>query len=134
MYFKLLFLAVSIITGVLGIVKLNNLPSQQYSLKQNYWRIAIFSSLGAILDFAMFWIIVGFIPPGDYGTGFELLAVFIVIILYSPPCIITSIRLKQRMKDYNKEYDVTKTNALNCSIVFKVMFILVEVIWIVEVM
>lgn len=134
MYLKLLFLAVSIITGVLGIVKLYNLPSQQYSVKQNYWRIAIFSSLGAILDFTMFWIIICFIPPGNYGTGLELLGMFIVIVLYSPPCILTSIRLKQRMKDYNKDYDVTKTNALNCSIVFKVMFILVEVIWIVEVM
>ncbi len=82
----------------------------------------------------MFWIIVCVIPPGDYGTGLELLGVLIVLLLYSPPCILTSYRLKQRMKDYTKDYDVTRTNALNCSIIFKVMFILVEVIWIVEVM
>lgn len=134
MCFKLLFLVVSTLAGVLGIVKLNNLPRQQYSVRQNLWRIAIFSSLGAILDFVMFWIIVASIPPGDYGTGLEWIAVFTVIMLYAPACIITSIRLKQRMKDYNTEYDVTRTNALNCSIIFKVMFILVEVIWIVEVM
>lgn len=133
MYLKIAFLAASFIAGVLGIVKLNQLPLPKYSVRQNFWRIAVFSSIGAILDFVMFWVVVYSVPPGDYGTGIEWLAVLMVLVLYAPACIITSIRLKRRIKKYTTEYDVRRTNALNCSIVFKAMFILVEVIWILEV-
>jgi hypothetical protein len=124
----------SVAFGILGIVELNRIPNRKYSLHKNYWRIVIFSSMGCFYDIIMFVVLGQVIPPGEYGTGIEIMAVIIVLILYAPACIITSIRLKRRMQQFNDtKHNVTRMNALNCSIVFKVMFIMLETIWLVEV-
>ena len=125
---------ISLGVGVLGFVELTRTPRKAYSLQKNYWRIAIFSCVGALYDIVMFVVLGKVIPPGEYGTGIEIIAATAVLILYAPACIITSYRLKRRMHQYNNgDRDISRMNALNCSIVFKVMFVALATIWLVEV-
>jgi len=57
-----------------------------------------------------------------------------VLIIYTPICVVTSLRLKRRMKNLEKEKSRTsRINCLNASVVIKVMFIFLLTIWIVEV-
>ena len=131
---KLIFLSISLILGILGITQLNRLPSEKYTRNGNYWRVVIFSSVGCFYDIIMFVVICRTIPPGEYGTGIEILAMIAVLLFYTPACVITSKRLKQRMKAFqDPKHDVSRMNCLNCSVLFKVMFIMVETIWLVEV-
>ena len=82
----------------------------------------------------MFVVVARTIPPGDYGTGIEILAAIGVLLIYAPACIVTGWKLKCRMKLYDEtERDVTTMNSLNKSIVFKVAFIMIVTIWLVEV-
>ena len=134
MFLKLVCLIISVVLSVLGIVEINRVPIQKYSLHKNYWRVVFFSSIGCFYDIIMFIVLGKVIPPGEYGTGLEIFAIIIVLILYAPACIITSCRLKRRMHQFNDvKHNVSKMNALNCSIVFKIMFIMLETIWLVEV-
>lgn len=134
MVIKLICLAASIFLGLLGIIQLNRLPHKKYSLSSNYWRIVIFSSLGCFYDIIMFVVICRIIPEGEYGTGIEILAIIAVLLFYAPACVITSSLLKRRMKQFQDEkHNVGRMSALNCSIIFKVMFIFIATIWMVEV-
>ena len=135
MFLKILCLTISILIGTLSIVELNRIPNNKYSLCGNYWRIVFFSSVGCFYDFIMFIVLWFFaIPPGEYGTGIEVMAIIAVLIIYAPACIITSIRLKRRMKHLtDSKYNVNRINSLNCSIFFKVIFIFIVSIWINEV-
>ena len=133
MTIKLICMLISIVLGILGITTLNRLPNKNKTPKENFWRIAVFSSIGCFYDMIMFVVIARVIPPGEYGTGAEVIAMIVVLLGYMPACIITSKRLKSRMKEYeNAKYDVNKMNSLNCSVIFKVMFIMMEMIWLVE--
>lgn len=134
MLIKLLCLAVSIILGIVGIVGLCKTPNARFSLHQNYWRIVFFSTISSVYDIIMFVVVARTIPPGDYGTGIEILAVIGVLLIYAPACIVTGWKLKCRMKLYDEtERDITTMNSLNKSIVFKVAFIMIVTIWLVEV-
>lgn len=134
MLVKLLCMLFSVAFGILGIVELNRIPNRECSLREKYWRIVIFSSTGCFYDIIMFVVLGRVIPPGEYGTGLEVMAMIIVLALYAPACIITSIRLKRLMQQFcDTKHNVTRMNALNCSIVFKMMFIMLETIWLVEV-
>ena len=130
---KILFLALSTVIAIISIVSLNKLPNNSFSSKGNYWRISIYSTCGAFVDFVLFWIIVCCTPPGEYGTGIEVVTLCLTLILYGVPCAITSHRLKKRMQKYNNMYNVSRINGLNLSVIFKAMFIFVETIWLIEV-
>lgn len=134
MLIKLICLLISVALSILGIAKLNTLPNKKYTQKEHFRTIAVFSSIGCFYDIVMFIVIIQLIPPGEYGTGVEVIAMIAVLMIYMPACLITSRRLKCRMKEFeDKKYDVNRMNSLNCSVVFKIMFIIVETIWLVEV-
>ncbi|MBE6768403.1 MAG: hypothetical protein E7549_05760 [Ruminococcaceae bacterium] len=134
MFIKLCILVISIVISIVSLVELNRIPYPGLTLHQNYWKIMIFSSIGWIYDLILFVVIGQMIPPGEYGTGYEVLAVIVVLIIYTPICVVTSLRLKRRMKNLEKEKSRTsRINCLNASVVIKVMFIFLLTIWIVEV-
>ena len=131
--FKLLFFLITFITAIFGILLINKLPSERLSAKQNYLRISLFSTIGAIIDFIMFWVIVGCIPDGEYGTGIEVAAMIFTVICYGVPCVVTSFFLKKRLKKYNQnKYNTAQICGLNISVIFKVLFVFIWVIWLVE--
>ena len=144
MFLKSLFLAVSIFWGIFGIVMINKLPMKKYSLEENYRKISLYTSIGCAYDIIMF-VVVAFIliPPGEYGTGIEIFITMVVILFYAPACIIASFRLKKRMKQLHaSQHNVSWENNLNYnflnqivipSIIFKALFFLVGIIWVVEV-
>jgi len=135
MIFKSFFLVISIFLGIFGIVMINKLPMKKYSLDGNYWRVVIYSSIGCAYDVIMFVLLSFFLmPPGEYGTGIEIFITMIVILFYAPACLITSFRLKKRMKQLNdSKHNVSQMNVLNISVFFKALFFLVGIIWVVEV-
>ncbi len=134
MFVKIICPLISIAISVLSVIDLNRIPYSKYSLRGNYWRIVFSSTVVCLIDIIMTVIILHNIPDGEYGTGVEILAVIMILIIYAPICVITSIRLKKRMKKFNDEmHDVSQMNALNCSIFFKAVFVLFEVIWLLEV-
>ena len=129
-YLKFLFFAVSFFTAVLGVFSLNKLPLKKFSVKQNYLRISLFSTFGIGIDFVMFWIIVSFMQPGEYGTGIEIVAFVLTVIFYGIPCVVTSFFLKKRLKKYNdNQYNIAQISGLNISVLFKALFVFVWTIW-----
>ena len=146
MIFKSFFLIISIFLGIFGIVMINRLPMEKYSLEENYRKISRYTSIGCAYDIIMF-VVVAFIiiPPGEYGTGIEIFITMVVILFYAPPCFIASFRLKKRMKQLHaSQHNVSwenklnynflgRINSLRYSIFFKALFFLVGIIWVVEV-
>lgn len=133
MGFKVSFLIISLLTAVLGIVCVSNLPNDRLSRDGNYWRISIFSNLSSALDIVMFWIVVSLMPDGEYGTGIEVIAFCAVLLFYGIPCVVCSCKLKRKIKRMGDDvFKLNKINGLNVSVIIKAMFFLVETIWIVE--
>lgn len=131
---KLLFLIVSLFSGIFCIIQLNRLPDEKIEPNGNYWRVAIYSSISGFYDVIMIVVLCQLIPEGNYGTGYEFMAALLILIIYTPVCFITSFKLKRRMRGYNGDkYDVRRINALNSTIPFKALFVLVEVVWMLEV-
>ena len=128
---KLMLLIVSIVLGIVGCFTLYKLPDDRFSLKKNYLRISIFSNLSSIIDFIMFWIVVSFIPPGDYSSLAAGMVCPIILVIYGIPCIAISLRLKKRFL-HLKGVNVARMNGLNYSVVFKIMFFFVETFWLLE--
>jgi len=127
MFLKLLVLIMSAFLGFLGIVKVDHLPDDSLSIRDNYKRLAIYSSLGAFYDVIMF-ILIGFfaLSPGNYGTVLVYISIVSVLLFYAPACVLVSIRTKKRFDKYrDSKYNASRINCLNCSIVFKVLFVLV---------
>ena len=96
----IVFTIISLFTAVFSIIKINNLPNRKFSIKGNYGRIAIYSSIGAVLDLLMAVITIIFCGVGDFGTGIEFMMALIVMIVYTPICLISSHKLKRRMNDH----------------------------------
>ena len=135
MFLKSFLPAISILLGIFGIVMINKFPMKKYSLEENYRRITIYSSIGYAYDVIMF-LFLGFflMPPGEYGTWIEIIITMVVMLFYAPACLITSFRLKKRMKQLNdSKHNVSQMNVLNISVFFKALFFLVGIIWVVEV-
>ncbi|MBE5929059.1 MAG: hypothetical protein E7267_06790 [Lachnospiraceae bacterium] len=144
MFLKSFLPAISILLGIFGIVMINKFPMKKYSLEENYRRITIYSSIGYAYDVIMF-LFLGFflMPPGEYGTWIEIIITMVVMLFYAPACLITSFRLKKRMKQLHDSQDnVSWENELNynflnriliSSIFFKAFFLLFGIIWVVEV-
>ena len=127
-----LFILISIFLSVFSIYKIRQFPKDTLSEKQNYYRMGFYSSIGAFFDFLMTLITSAMIPDGEYGTGAEMVAVFIVIFGYGPLCIIQSMKLRKRMLQ-KKMRSPSRINALNCSIIFKVAFAFMITIYLCEV-
>lgn len=134
MLIKIIFVVISIISAIIGIVRINGLPKEQYSYKQNYWRIAIYSTISAFLDFIMFTIILFGFPEKEITTsGIETIISLLIIIIYTPVCIITTKKLKQRIKNYdNDRFEVKTVCGLISSLVVKIFFAYFITIWIVD--
>lgn len=131
---KISFIAISLLMGVLGIIKLNRLPSSNYSPNGNYWRICIYSTIGGLIDIIMIVIIIGNCPREVVLPDIGIIMFLGVLVFYGIPCVIVSRRLKQRMIGFNNDaYDVTKINALNVSAIMKAVFAIFETIWLLEV-
>jgi len=125
---------ISFAIGIFGIIKLNILPSDKYTLNGTLWRIVIFSSISSLYDFIMIILVAFFLMPhGEYSADFGILTMLIILIVYAPACIITSFRLKKRMKKIEgSKYNINRINALNCSIFFKALFFFFGTIWFLE--
>lgn len=125
------FSCISVFLGFFSIKKVTSLPDPQFSLKGNYARLALYSSLSAIVDFLMLIFVIIFCGEGTFGTGIELVVALCVAGIYSPACIVCSHRLKKRMKNYGK-INVRYINALNYTIFFKVLFSFFATIFFIE--
>ena len=129
--FVIIFIMISVFMGFFSIQKLSFLPNTQYSLKNNYIKLAFYSSINAVCDIVFSVITLFWCGEGEFGTGWEVLSAMSVILLYAPPCIIVSARLKKRMPNYKKT-SVKHVNALNTTIFFKAVFAFFATIFLVE--
>lgn len=127
----IIFSFISLFMAVFSIKKINSFPSSKFSQKGNLGRISLYSSIGGFWDIIMSAIIICFLGEGDFGTGIEFIVFLCTILLYTPWCIISSHKLKKRMKDFC-ELKVHRINALNFTAFFKAVFAFFATIFFVE--
>lgn len=127
----IIFSFISLFMAFFSIKKINSFPNSKFSPKGNLGRISLYSSMGAYLDIIMSVIIVCFLGEGEFGTGIELIVFVCTILLYTPWCVISSHRLKKRMKDLG-ELKIHRINVLNFTAFFKAVFASFATIFFVE--
>lgn len=98
---KILFMVISNFASITMFKILNRLPSEEKDVKWNVNTLALSSAISVTTDIILLVITLFTISPGDYGTGIELLSVFIIFIIYFPACIINVQRLKKKMRMYD---------------------------------
>lgn len=124
LFFTIVFIIVSIISG-LGLVLLTKaLPKEKWIPPKNYNIIACFISIGVFFDFIMSIILFCFIGEGEYvGNGVAIL----VLLFYGGPFCIEFQRLKKRWPEkwrYHKS-----VNLVLASIIFKTaLFVLADIL------
>jgi hypothetical protein len=92
-------------------------------------------SVSPALDFALFLIIVSnFIPPGDYGTGLDLIVGFINLLIFIPLYIILGNKTYKKFKDsYPDRTDLRACKSLWEAAIIKAIFAIFATVWIFEV-
>ncbi len=132
---KVLFVLISYLITFVCIWAIYNFKPKKYSLIKSVFISAFFYSLSAIVDFALFLIIViAFLPQGDYGTGIELLVAFINCIIFIPIYVILGRKTYRKFKDiYPQRTDIKAFKSLWKTVIVKAVFLIAATIWIVEV-
>jgi len=135
MYLKLLFIFLSYITTMLclfAIVKFN--PTER-SVRKHVLILFTLYSLPSIVDITLFFVMVtSLIPPGDYGTGIELIVAIVNLIIFLPAHIVIGNNTYKKFKNfYPERKDLRAIKSLWKAVIIKTIFILPMVIWVVEV-
>ena len=109
-------------------------PSKN-TFKKSVLIIAINYSISPAFDFALFLMIVAnFIPPGDYGTGLDLIVGFINLLIFIPLYTILGNKTYKKFKDfYPNRTDLRGCKSLWKSAIIKAIFATFATIWILEI-
>ena len=134
MYLKILFATISYLTTficIFGIIKFN--PSKRTFVK-TILLLTVLYSLPAVVDVALFLIMVTtLIPPGDYGTGIELIVAIINLIVFIPTYLLLGNKMHKKFKAlYPERKDLRALKHLWEAAIIKIVFVIPAVIWIVE--
>ena len=134
---KILFPVISLATAIFGILKLNQIPNPTYTIRKNYWCVALYGCCSGVTDIILCILTFIIIPKGTYGTGYELIASVFIFIIYEPICIVTSRKLQKRMSGLKEEIvkgnDMSRINSLILSAFLKAVFVFFFRIYIIEV-
>ena len=135
MIFKLLFIIASYLMTVICIFGILRFQPKANSLGKSVLIMTILYSLPAIVDIAMFFIILTtLIPSGEYGTGAEFIAAVINLAVLIPIYKVVGNKTYKKFKDvYPERKDLKAIKALWKLAIIKAIFIIPAVIWIVEI-
>ena len=97
--------------------------------------MTVLYSLSSLVDMAMFFIVLtSFIPPGEYGTGVEILAAVINLAVLIPIYKVVGNKTYKKFKDaYPERKDLKALKSLWEAAIIKAIFIMPIVVWIIEV-
>ena len=135
MILNLLFVIISYLVTAICIFGILRFQPKANSLGKSVLIMTILYSLPAIVDIVMFFIILTvFIAPGEYGTGAELLAAVINLVVLIPIYKVVGNKTYKKFKDiYPGRKDLKVAKALWKLAIIKAIFIISAVIWIVEI-
>ena len=135
MILKLLFIIISYLVTAICIFGILRFQPKANLLGKSVLIMTILYSLPAIVDIVMFFIILTvFIAPGEYGTGAELFAAVINLVVLIPIYKVVGNKTYKKFKViYPDRKDLKVAKALWKSAIIKAIFIISAVIWIVEI-
>lgn len=148
---KIICLLISISTVVVSIINLRRLPDEEFSCKWNLRRMNLYEILSPATDLVLCAVISFSFGENIYnGSGIEIIMAAFVIIILTPILIINASGYYSRKKSYctnnkrltkevlgvRREYYVRERECFKyvfATVMFKVMFIILETIWITEI-
>ena len=135
MILKLLFIIISYLVTAFCIFGILRFQPKANLFGKSVLIMTILYSLPAIVDIVMFFIILTvFIAPGEYGTGAELLAAVINLVVLIPIYKVVGNKTYKKFKDvYPERKDLKAIKALWELAIIKAIFIIPAVVWIVEI-
>ena len=135
MYIKIILVIISYIISICCIISIIRFDPSNNTFKKSVFITAINYSISPALDFALFLIIVtNFIPPGDYGTGLELIVGFINLLIFIPLYTILGNKIYKKFKDfYPNRTDLRACKSLWEAAIIKAIFAIFATIWILEI-
>ena len=135
MILKLLFTILSYLMTTLCIFAILRFQPKTNDFRKSILVMTVLYSLPSLVDMAMFFIVLtSFIPPGEYGTGVEILAAVINLAVLIPIYKVAGNKTYKKFKDaYPERKDLKAIQSLWEAAIIKAIFIMPIVVWIIEV-
>ena len=135
MLIKIIFLLVAIVNYAICMRGLVKISFMGLTPKESYRKMVTYAIISILVDVILFWGVVLAIPQGEYGTGIEILMVIILLLVYLPYTLIMCIRICRQMREYENIDDIKDFmwRYIPVATLIKILFVLVETIWFIEV-